>query len=212
MKSTEETGDARGTITLVMGGVRSGKSRFAQALACQLGADDVMFVATAQGRDREMNRRIEMHRHDRPQAWRTIEHPLGVGHAVLGQHHSEAVVLVDCLTMLVSNVICDPALPDVAIAESRVRAETSELIRVTKAIKTHLVIVSGEVGCGIVPEHPMGRTFRDLLGIANQSIAAVADATYLMVAGLALDVNKLSTSAAGAASSLRSTIEMGVTR
>lgn len=201
-----QTLDARGTITLVMGGVRSGKSRFAQSLARQLGGDDVLFVATAQDRDHEMNRRIEMHRRDRPQVWRSIEHPLAVGQAILDAHKSESVILVDCLTMMVSNVICDEALPDAETAESRIRDETNELIRVIETVKTHLVIVSGEVGCGIVPEHPIGRTFRDLLGIANQSIAAVADATYLMVAGLALDVNKLSTSVVGAASSLECAI------
>jgi adenosylcobinamide kinase/adenosylcobinamide-phosphate guanylyltransferase len=214
MKShrTTQTSGTRGTVTLVMGGVRSGKSRFAQSLAFQLGGDDVLFVATAQDRDHEMNRRIEMHRRDRPETWRTLEHPLGVGQAVLSEHNSESVILVDCLTLLVSNVICDDAFSDIETAEARVRDETSELIRVVESLKTHLLIVSGEVGCGIVPEHSMGRAFRDLLGIANQSIAAVADVAYLMVAGMALDVNKLSTSVVDAAVSLEHTIELEESR
>lgn len=198
-----KTDDFRGTITLVMGGVRSGKSRFAQSLASQLGGDEVLFVATAQDRDREMHRRIEVHRADRPSAWRTIEYPLGVGQAVLGERPSETVILVDCLTLLVSNVICDGSQPDMDTAEKRVREETNALMDLAKFHKTHLVIVSGEVGCGIVPEHSLGRAFRDLLGMANQAIAAVADATYLMVAGQAMDVTTLSTSVADAAMSLQ---------
>ena len=210
-RTTQALG-TRGTITLVIGGVRSGKSRFAQSLARQLGGDDVLFVATAQGRDHEMNRRIEMHRRDRPQAWRTIEHPLDVGQAVIGEYDSESVILVDCLTLLVSNVVCDESIPDAEAAENRVRDETNELMRVAASAKTHLVIVSGEVGCGIVPEHTLGRAFRDLLGNANQSIASVADATYLMVAGIALDVNKFSTSVADVAMSLEHSIETEISR
>lgn len=186
-----------GTITLVLGGVRSGKSRFAQELATTLGGDDVLFVATAESRDDEMTRRIDHHRRSRSAEWQTLEHPLGPGAAIAEVSNLPSVVLVDCLTLLVSNVMChceptdDGVSQDPGILEARVLSEVDALIDVAAKQNTHLLIVSGEVGSGIVPDHAMGRMFRDLLGLANQRIAASATATYWMLAGLAINATAI---------------------
>lgn len=186
-----------GTVTLILGGVRSGKSRFAQELATRLGGDDVLFVATAEQRDDEMTRRIDHHRRSRPSEWKTLESPFGTGAAIAELDHLPSVVLVDCLTLLVSNVMChcepqgDGVSQEPDALEARVLDEVDALIDVAAKQSTHLVIVSGEVGMGIVPDHAMGRTFRDLLGFANQRIAASATATYCMLAGLAVNVSAI---------------------
>ncbi len=196
---------AGGSITLVVGGVRSGKSRFAEQLAGQLKGDDVLYVATAQSLDGEMTRRIEHHRRTRNAAWQTVESPLNIGRAIADVRDLPSLVLVDCLTLLVSNVMCDEQRHDAAVDdwESRVSAEVDELIEVARQRRIDLVIVSGEVGAGVVPEHAAGRLFRDLLGLANQRIAASADATYWMVAGLAINATKIASSVQDAAAGLQ---------
>lgn len=188
-------------LILVVGGVRSGKSRFAQDLAQQLGGDHVLFVATAEAGDDEMSRRIDHHRRSRPAVWQTMEQPLAAGEAIMRLDAAPPVILVDCLTLLVSNAMlqCDG---DAEAAQQRVTAETQALIDASRRHEAAMIIVSGEVGLGLVPEHPSGRMFRDLLGWANQMIAAEADATYFMVAGLAVDVRSLATSVAQSARQL----------
>lgn len=185
-------------LVLVVGGVRSGKSRFAQELAQQLGGHDVLFVATAEAGDDEMVRRIEHHRRTRPDAWATLERPLGTGQAIRDLPSLPAVILIDCLTLLVSNALmqCDG---DTEAAERRVTTETEALITAAREQSVATIIVSGEVGQGLVPATPLGRAFRDLLGRANQTLAAEADAVYSMVAGLAIDVKSLADSPADSA-------------
>ncbi|QEG38214.1 bifunctional adenosylcobinamide kinase/adenosylcobinamide-phosphate guanylyltransferase [Roseimaritima ulvae] len=203
-----------GSLTLVLGGVRSGKSAFAQSLAARLGGERVLFVATAQPHDDEMQRRIDHHRRSRSAAWQTLEQSLHVGQGIanyLSEENSQAatppVILLDCLTLLVSNVMCDDEqnCQDADELERRVRSEVDALIEVATNHPTHLIIVSGEVGSGVVPEHAMGRLFRDLLGMGNQQLAAVATSTYLMVAGLAIDATRLSTSVEQAADLVNAT-------
>lgn len=192
-----------GKIVLVLGGVRSGKSRFGQDLAGRLGGDNVLFVATAQSFDDEMTLRIERHRQDRPAGWKTLEQPLAVGEAIVSQAEPGAVILLDCLTLLVSNILLrDHA--DFSAAEAEVRAEVASLIAAVDQIGATLVVVSGEVGMGVVPESSLGRQFRDLLGWANQSLASHATATYWMVAGLPVNVTKISSSVYDAAESILS--------
>lgn len=190
-------------LVLVMGGVRSGKSRFAQELAHRVGGEDVLFVATAEAGDDEMVRRIDHHRRSRPAGWKTLEQPLGTGEAISAIPSLPRVVLVDCLTLLVSNALlqCDG---DADAAEKRVRAETEALIAAARHHSVVMIVVSGEVGQGLVPESSLGRLFRDLLGWANQLLAEEAEATYLMVAGLAVDVRSLATSAEQSARQLTS--------
>lgn len=175
---------------MVVGGVRSGKSRFALDLAHHIGGDDVLFVATAESFDDEMDQRIVRHCQERPATWRTLECPRRVGQAIADFDPKPTVVLLDCLTLLISNVMCDEDADsdDWAVC---VDEEVEALIAAVRNHDMRLIIVSGEVGCGVVPEHAMGRAFRDLLGLANQRLAAEADATYWMVAGLAINASQL---------------------
>lgn len=186
-------------LILILGGARSGKSRFAQELAHRLGSNDVLFVATAEARDAEMRQRIERHQQSRPGAWRLLEAPLQVGRALGESADHSPVVLIDCLTLLVSNVLltCDEE-----VAEDAVRAETNALLAAVRRRPGTVILVSGEVGQGVVPSTPLGRTFRDLLGWANQDMAAQAECVYLLLAGVAVELKSLGVSAAQAAASL----------
>ena len=163
-------------VTLVLGGARSGKSRYAESLMAALQPPWV-YVATAEAGDAEMAERIAAHRARRGPNWRTIE-ALANLDRVLADHRSEPV-LVDCLTLWLSKLLLD----DSALEDEMVRVEKSLLLATVPK-----VLVSNEVGAGIVPEHPLGRRFRDLQGILNQRVAALADCVVLMVAGLPLVV------------------------
>jgi len=183
-----------GRLILILGGARSGKSTWAQQLALALGGEDVLFVATAEAGDTEMRQRIEAHRRERPASWRTLEAPRAVGPAIAAVAGEARAVVVDCLTLLVSNTVLasgDPA--DEAAACAAVDAEVEGLLRVREDSAATLIVVSNEVGMGLVPPYPLGRLFRDLLGRANQSLAAGAEEVYLMVAGQALDLKALAT-------------------
>jgi adenosylcobinamide kinase / adenosylcobinamide-phosphate guanylyltransferase len=164
------------SITLVLGGVRSGKSRFAQNLAEK--ASSVAFVATAKAVDAEMRAKIRRHQQERPKHWRTVEEPVDLAR-VLATHAAHFdLLLVDCLTIFVANALEDGA----ESANERVDA----FVEALQTTKTSVVLVSNEVGSGVVPEYPSGRQFRDLLGEVNQRVAAVADNVALMIAGLPL--------------------------
>jgi len=176
------------TLTLVLGGARSGKSTHAQQLARERSGDDVLFVATAQALDEEMTARITAHRADRPAAWRTLEAPRHVGETIL-QAEPCAVILVDCFTLLVSNAVL--ALPEsagAAEAEAAALAEVDELIAAYRRGASSWIVISNEVGLGLVPPYPVGRAYRDALGRANQRLAAEADEVLFMVAGLPLRI------------------------
>jgi adenosylcobinamide kinase/adenosylcobinamide-phosphate guanylyltransferase len=176
------------TLSLILGGARSGKSSHAQQLARERGGDDVLFVATAQALDDEMVARIAAHRAGRPAAWRTLEAPRHVGEAIL-QAGPCAVVLVDCLTLLVSNaVLVLPESASAAEAEAAALAEVEELVAAYRRGKASWIVISNEVGSGLVPPYPMGRAYRDALGRANQRLAAEADQVLFMVAGLPMKV------------------------
>lgn len=205
----------KGTLTLILGGVRSGKSRFGQELAHRLGNDDVLFVATAESRDEEMARRIDQHRQSRPATWRTLEQPLKTGKTLDVFELLPKVVLVDCLTLLISNVLLeiesDLNTPEgIAAIESRMQAEVEDLIAVAKNRGSHLIVVSGEVGMGLVPESALGRLFRDMLGWSNQQLATSATSTYLMVAGIAINVSTLGCTVQQAAEELANERRIGV--
>jgi adenosyl cobinamide kinase/adenosyl cobinamide phosphate guanylyltransferase len=179
-------------IILILGGARSGKSRFAQQLAERIGGADVLFVATAEAGDSEMARRIEAHRNSRPRAWGTLEKTTGVSIALAGACERYQVVLIDCLTLLASNVLVSCRDPlDVRTDDERMRAETDDLLSACRHRKGTVIIVSSEVGHGLVPDNPLGRVYRDILGWTNQAVAAQADAVYLMVAGLPVEVKCL---------------------
>jgi len=168
-------------FTLVTGGARSGKSDHAQRLAASLGRP-VLFVATAEAMDDDMRQRIERHRADRPAEWQTIEEPLSVAVAIRARvaHGQQApVVLLDCVTLLVSNLL---------LAGRPVQPEIEVLVQWQRQSGAALIVVTNEVGLGIVPDNALARQYRDELGTANQALAAAADRVVLMVAGLALAI------------------------
>jgi adenosylcobinamide kinase/adenosylcobinamide-phosphate guanylyltransferase len=181
-----------GQVILVLGGVRSGKSAYAQELAQQMGGQQVLFVATAEAGDAEMTRRITAHRQSRPARWRTLETCQEVGPAIATHVGDARVVVVDCLTLLVSNVMLGLGeTPESSAAEDAVQAEIQALVRACQACTACCIVVSNEVGLGLVPDNPLGRLYRDLLGQANQALAAHAQAVYLMVAGLPVELKAL---------------------
>ena len=161
-----------GRLLLVLGGARSGKSAYAQQLAQELGGSRVLFVATAQAWDEEMAQRITRHQQERSTAWRTLEAPHQVGQAIALELHDATVVLVDCLTLLVSNTMLRLSeSPDSAAAAAAVQAELTALLQTCQANGATYIVVSNEVGLGLVPDNPLGRLYRDLLGQANQRLA-----------------------------------------
>lgn len=178
----------RKRLTFILGGARSGKSAHAQRLAAERG-ERVLYVATAQAGDDEMAARIAAHRAERPAHWHTLEAPSNVGHAIRHTPYAPDVILLDCLTLLANNVIAP--LPDSA-TEAEVTAalnvEVDGLLAAQREGEGEWIVISNEVGLGIVPAYPLGRVYRDALGRANQRLAAAADEVLFMVAGLPLRV------------------------
>jgi len=173
-------------LTLILGGARSGKSALAQKLAAER-RRDVLYVATATAGDDEMAARIAAHRAERPAHWRTLEAPTQVGNAIRAAAGQAEVVLVDCLTLLANNVLA--VLPETVpaeVAEAALGAEVDQLLAAYRAGAAEWLVVSNEVGLGLVPPYPLGRTYRDALGRANQRLASEADQVLFMVAGLPL--------------------------
>ena len=180
---------------LIVGGARSGKSRFAQELARKLEAP-VLFVATAEARDHEMHQRIEEHKRSRPSDWRTLEAIRHVGNRIEQEAGNAQAIILDCVTLLVSNIFSlhsEQALEQIeeSVLENQVTAEINELIECMKKVDARFIIVSNEVGLGLVPANRIGRLYRDLIGKANQTLAQYADEVYLMVAGLPMKTKPL---------------------
>jgi adenosyl cobinamide kinase/adenosyl cobinamide phosphate guanylyltransferase len=166
-------------LTLVLGGARSGKSRYAESLIAAL-PPPWIYVATAEAGDEEMVMRISTHRARRGSDWRTIEAPR---HLVAALEKAGTMpILVDCLTLWLSNLMLEGV---------DIEAETAHLERALAAAAAPVVLVANEVGAGIVPDHPLGRKFRDLQGVLNQRMAARADRVVLMVAGLPLALKEI---------------------
>ncbi|WP_034386182.1 bifunctional adenosylcobinamide kinase/adenosylcobinamide-phosphate guanylyltransferase [Deinococcus sp. YIM 77859] len=167
-------------IVFVTGGARSGKSRFAERRAAAAGAE-VTYLATAQALDAEMAERIARHRADRPASWLTAEEPLDVPAAL--QAAPTPTVLLDCLSLWVSNLLLAD-LPDAAVLS---RADA--LLAAARARPGLTVLVTNEVGFGIVPDNALARRYRDLLGWVNQKAAAASDEAWLLLSGLPLQLN-----------------------
>ncbi|HUB33172.1 MAG TPA: bifunctional adenosylcobinamide kinase/adenosylcobinamide-phosphate guanylyltransferase [Bryobacteraceae bacterium] len=171
-------------LTLVIGGARSGKSRFAQSFGAN--ARRAAYIATARAVDAEMAERIARHRQSRPAEWITVEEPLEIACAVAANAGACDFVLLDCLTVWLSNLCwemrdCPPSRIEAAAA--------NELARLAAAsVSSDVVLVSNEVGWGVVPDSPVGRLFRDLQGWVNQDAARAADRVYLMVAGIPVTI------------------------
>lgn len=181
-----------GHLTFILGGARSGKSRYAQELAEKEAPDStVLYIATGEPVDEEMEARIARHKQDRPKHWRTVEEPLAASRVV--REESEAkIILIDCLTLFITNHFlgegdrahCETRNQDEAAAEAAVK----DLIDAAKCCPASVVIVSNEVGMSLVPTTPLGRAFRDVAGRANQQVAAEANRVVFMVAGLPMIV------------------------
>jgi adenosylcobinamide kinase/adenosylcobinamide-phosphate guanylyltransferase len=173
-------------LTLLTGGVRSGKSARALTLTHELSdGRSVLFVATAQAFDDEMRDRIAVHKTERPSHWATFEEPIDIAPR-LREHAAGAysVVVIDCLTLWVSNLLL--SLPDDADAEALIAARMQELLGVIRSLPhaPATILVTNEVGLGVVPPTPLGRRYRDALGRVNQLAAAAADQVILLVAGI----------------------------
>lgn len=173
-------------IVLVTGGARSGKSRWAQERALETGGEAVTVVATATVTDDEMARRIERHRQERPEGWTTVEEPFDAARAV--REATDAVVLLDCLTLLVANAMLAVEPREESTLLAAARSATEALLEAAGGREGTLLVVSNEVGMGIVPPSPLGRWFRDAQGMANQRVADSADEVVLLVSGQALRV------------------------
>ena len=173
---------------LILGGARSGKSRHAEQLA--LASDlPVTVIATAQALDAEMAARIARHQHDRPAGWRTVETPVTLADALLAEAAPSRCVIVDCLTLWLGNLIATdqplPEPPDTPHQPDYVRERTA-LLDALPQLPGQILLVSNEVGLGLVPETPLGRYFRDEAGWLNQAVAARCDQVTLVAAGLPL--------------------------
>lgn len=164
-----------GKVTLVLGGARSGKSSHAERLLA--GHSPRSYIATAQAGDEEMAARIAHHRDRRGTGWHTVEAPLELPDAIMREADAGNHMLVDCVTLWLSNLMLDKR--DTAHA-------LSGLTRALATVSTRIVLVSNEVGMGIVPENALARSFRDLAGLANQEIAAAAHEVIFVAAGLPL--------------------------
>jgi len=175
--------ESRRRVVLVLGGVRSGKSRYAQQLAAN--SRRVAVIATAEGRDEEMRQRIASHRSERPAAWTTIEAAIELPAALATCDGEFDTILVDCLTLWASNL-----LEHEAQNLQRVLQHGEALAEALRRSEASVILVSNEVGSGIVPDNELGRLYRDVLGGINQRIAAVADEVVLLVAGCPLVIKQ----------------------
>lgn len=161
---------------LVLGGARSGKSRHAQA-CCEATPGRLIYIATAQAFDKEMSERIERHRADRDARWRTMEAPLDLPGAIREAAKEADAILVDCLTLWLSNLL---------LAEEDVGGACAALVEAVRSSAAPIVLVANEVGLSIVPDNALARRFRDEAGWLNQMVAAACDGVVLVAAGLPL--------------------------
>lgn len=162
---------------LILGGARSGKTSFAERLAMRMG-ERPAYLATAEALDNEMRERVSSHRRQREGRFETIEEPIALGDAILTASKVHDVILVDCLTLWLTNLLG---------AEQNVAGAVDELAVMLAQIKTtRVLLVSNEVGMGIVPDNPMARSFRDLAGSTHQRLADICADVYFVVAGLPL--------------------------
>ncbi len=178
---------SKSEIILILGGARSGKSTLAEKLARTRAGDSVLYMATAQALDDEMRKRIAMHRAARPPAWQTLEAPRNLPEAIAQLETTPRLILLDCLTVWVTNEL---------LANERELGKRllCQLDLLTDWVRLHdldLVIVSNEVGLGIVPDNKLSRDFRDMLGKVNAYVAQRADKVYWMAAGLPIELKSL---------------------
>lgn len=171
-------------LTMVLGGIRAGKSRHAQALAQR--GDRVLYAATAEAGDEEMAARIAAHRAERPRDWATLEEPIDVVEALEPRLDTYDTVLLDCLTLWVSNLLLQD--PDDGEVQAKIQTQARRLIDLYEQSNSAWIVVSNEVGLGVIPATRLGRDYADALGRVNQQFAAAADEVIVMFAGLPVNL------------------------
>lgn len=178
-----------GKMILVTGGARSGKSSFAENLIAKAGTR-IAYIATAQIFDEEMRYRIELHRRRRPDSWQTYEAPFGAEKALQEAGCAHDAILFDCVTIYLSNLLCEPGERTEAEEYERVQQAMARLIAAVRQLPpgVTVVFVTNEVGAGIVPENALARRYRDLSGLANQQLARAADEVHAVICGLPLQL------------------------
>ncbi len=169
-------------IVFVIGGCRSGKSRHALETADGIAGEKKIFIATCVPRDAEMKQRVDRHQKERGQDWQTVETPIHLPQAIIEYSGQADVLLVDCLTLWISNLLMETE--DDELINERIIS----LIPSLASASCPVILVSNEVGAGIVPENRLARRFRDLAGAANQAVAAQADRVVWMVAGIPVKI------------------------
>ena len=169
-------------IVFVIGGCRSGKSSYAMQAAEKVPAEQKIFIATCVPQDDEMKRRVARHQKERSQNWVTVEAPLDLPEAILQNSRRGDVILVDCLTLWVSNLLIETG------DEKKIEDTIPQLIEALQKATCPIVLVSNEVGTGIVPENQLARQFRDITGWVNQAVARCANKVVWMVAGIPVTV------------------------
>ncbi len=174
-------------LVFILGGARSGKSIAAERMAA--GTGRVLFVATAEALDEGMKRRIAAHRRYRPDGWDTLEEPIHLSRVLKPMANRYDTFVLDCLTLWVSNLLLKEESD--ADPEGEIIGTAEKLLDLIEDVGGRWILVSNEVGQGIVPASSLGRTYRDVLGKVNQLVASRADRAYLMVAGLALEDRSL---------------------
>jgi len=179
---------SRGKLIFITGGARSGKSNFAEKMATSLGKS-VAYLATGQPLDKEMTLRIKKHINKRPIDWETYEEPIEVRALVSRLGLEKEVILIDCLTLLTSNLLLrkEDEVED-SKRQEEILLEIKKLAEVSYKVPAQVIIVSNEVGMGLVPDNPLGRVYRDILGRANSIIADKADEVFMMVSGISLKI------------------------
>lgn len=185
------------SLILVTGGARSGKSRWAEQRATELAdltGSNVTYVATAEVRDLDMRLRVAQHRKTRPRAWATIEAPTGIAAAILrkGQLRPGSVLILDDIVALVSNLMTgENAVTEPPKVEQAARAELRAVLRIVRERRATLIVVTSEMGSGLVPDRALARTYRDAVGRTNQWLAARADGVWFLASGMALPLHEL---------------------
>lgn len=170
-----------GKLIFITGGSRSGKSTLAVALAKSIPKKKI-FIATCSPKDSEMKKRVALHKRNRPSSWRTVETEGSLVSILRKETITDIVIIIDCLTLFVSSLLMKK------VKEDRIKEEVSNIVQIIKDSKATVIIVSNEVGCGLVPENKLGRNFRDIVGLCNQIVAKGADEVNFAVSGIPLKI------------------------
>ncbi|MDY6935921.1 MAG: bifunctional adenosylcobinamide kinase/adenosylcobinamide-phosphate guanylyltransferase [Spirochaetota bacterium] len=168
-------------LIFITGGARSGKSSFALEIAKSIERDK-LFLATCIPQDEEMKRRVRLHKQERPSSWRTIEANKGLASVLRKEVESDIVIILDCLTLFVSAMLVEGK------EEEKIKSEVREIVRIIKKGKSTVIIVTNEVGLGLVPDNKLSRDFRDIAGFCNQIVASGSDEAYFMISAIPLQI------------------------